>query len=71
MIDVRKKLSFFVERLYQIIDELAFYKFNTFHWHLTDNHSWRIESKAFPVLNDPKHQTPTRNPGVYYSYEGN
>ena len=32
------------------IDYLAFHKFNTFHWHLTDDQGWRIEIKKYPKL---------------------
>jgi len=32
------------------IDFLAFHKFNTFHWHLTDDQGWRIEIKRYPKL---------------------
>ncbi len=32
------------------IDLLALYKFNTFHWHLTDDQGWRIEIKKYPAL---------------------
>ena len=32
------------------IDLLAFYKFNTFHWHLTEDQGWRIEIKKYPEL---------------------
>lgn len=32
------------------IDYLATYKFNTFHWHLTDDQGWRIEIKKYPEL---------------------
>jgi len=32
------------------IDYLAAYKFNTFHWHLTDDQGWRIEIKRYPAL---------------------
>jgi hexosaminidase len=32
------------------IDYLAAYKFNTFHWHLTDDQGWRIEIKKYPLL---------------------
>ncbi len=32
------------------IDILAAYKFNIFHWHLTDSHGWRIEIKQYPKL---------------------
>lgn len=32
------------------IDYLAFHKFNTFHWHLTEDQGWRIEIKRYPKL---------------------
>ncbi len=32
------------------IDLLALYKFNIFHWHLTDDQGWRIEIKKYPRL---------------------
>lgn len=32
------------------IDLLAMYKFNRFHWHLTDGAGWRIEIKKYPLL---------------------
>ena len=32
------------------IDDMARYKFNRFHWHLTDDQGWRIEIKALPKL---------------------
>ncbi len=32
------------------IDMLAYYKFNTFHWHLTDGQGWRLEIKKYPKL---------------------
>ena len=34
------------------IDYLAAYKFNTFHWHLTDDQGWRIEIKKYPRLTE-------------------
>lgn len=34
------------------LDLLAFYKLNTFHWHLTDDQGWRIEIKKYPKLTD-------------------
>ncbi len=36
----------------QYIDYLAAYKFNTFHWHLTDDQGWRIEIKKYPKLQE-------------------
>ncbi|MNK14849.1 Beta-hexosaminidase [compost metagenome] len=32
------------------IDYLAYHKLNNFHWHLTDDHGWRIEIKKHPKL---------------------
>lgn len=34
----------------ELIDELARLKYNVFHWHLVDNHGWRIEIKKYPLL---------------------
>ncbi|UGA55258.1 beta-N-acetylhexosaminidase [Vibrio sp. VB16] len=39
-----------IDKIKQIINQLAYYKFNTFHWHLTDDEGWRIEIDAFPEL---------------------
>ncbi len=40
-----------VEYIKKYIDYLAFHKFNTFHWHLTDDQGWRIEIQSYPKLN--------------------
>lgn len=32
------------------IDLMALYKFNRFHWHLTDGPGWRLQIKRFPEL---------------------
>lgn len=32
------------------IDILSLHKFNTFHWHLTEDQGWRIEIKKYPKL---------------------
>lgn len=34
------------------IDYLALHKMNYFHWHLTDDHGWRIEIKKYPRLTE-------------------
>ncbi|MEJ8473733.1 beta-N-acetylhexosaminidase [Roseibium algae] len=34
----------------RLIDILAWYKMNIFHWHLTDDEAWRLEIKAYPEL---------------------
>ena len=38
----------------QHIDVMAMYKYNVFHWHLTDHFGWRLESKLYPGLQSPK-----------------
>lgn len=34
----------------EYIDLMAAYKLNKFHWHLTDDHGWRIQIDQFPAL---------------------
>lgn len=34
----------------EYIDLMAYYKMNTFHWHLVDDQGWRIEIKKYPNL---------------------
>ena len=34
----------------KLLERMAQYKFNVFHWHLTDNEGWRIEIPEFPEL---------------------
>ena len=43
---------FTVEEVKKYLDYLAFYKINTFHWHLTDDQGWRIEIKKYPKLTE-------------------
>lgn len=43
---------FTVEEVKRYIDLMAIYKFNTFHWHLTDDQGWRIEIKKYPKLTE-------------------
>ena len=41
---------FGVDEVKKYIDYLAYQKFNTFHWHLTEDQGWRIEIKRYPKL---------------------
>lgn len=43
---------FSVDFIKKYIDYLTLYKFNTFHWHLTDDQGWRIEIKKYPKLTE-------------------
>ena len=38
------------EKVKQLLDWMAFYKLNKFHWHLTDADGWRLEIKKYPKL---------------------
>ncbi|MDD4590006.1 MAG: beta-N-acetylhexosaminidase [Parabacteroides sp.] len=41
-----------VDQIKKIIDLMALYKLNKFHWHLTDDQGWRIEIKKYPLLTE-------------------
>ena len=41
---------FTVEEIKRYLDLMFLYKLNVFHWHLTDDQGWRIESKKYPKL---------------------
>lgn len=43
---------FDVATVKKYIDYLALHKMNYFHWHLTDDHGWRIEIKKYPKLTE-------------------
>jgi hexosaminidase len=49
MLDVSRHF-FTKEEVKQYLDQMARYKYNTFHWHLTDDNGWRIEIKSLPKL---------------------
>ena len=51
MLDVSRNF-FTKEEVKLYIDQIARYKYNTFHWHLTDDNGWRIEIKALPRLTE-------------------
>jgi len=38
------------KKIKQLLDLMALFKLNTFHWHLTDEPGWRIEIKGYPKL---------------------
>ncbi|WP_303011335.1 family 20 glycosylhydrolase [uncultured Bacteroides sp.] len=56
-----------MEELKREIAVLSGFKINVFHWHLTENQAWRLESKVFPMLNDSANML--RMPGKYYTLE--
>lgn len=56
-----------MDELKREIEVLSRFKVNVFHWHLTENQAWRLESKLFPMLNDSVNTI--RMPGKYYTLE--
>jgi hexosaminidase len=40
------------EDVLKFIDTMSTLKFNTFHWHLTDDQGWRIEIRKYPKLTE-------------------
>ena len=51
MLDVSRHF-FSKEEVMDLLETMASYKFNRFHWHLTDDQGWRIEIRKYPELTD-------------------
>ena len=51
MLDVARHF-FTVDEVKRFIDQVAYYKYNKFHLHLTDDQGWRIEIKSWPKLTE-------------------
>jgi hexosaminidase len=51
MLDVSRNF-FTKDEVKQYIDQMVRFKFNTFHWHLTDDQGWRVEIKSLPKLTE-------------------
>ncbi len=51
MLDVSRHF-FSVEEVKRMLDLMACYKMNRFHWHLTDDQGWRVEIKKWPKLTE-------------------
>ncbi|ANH83766.1 beta-hexosaminidase [Niabella ginsenosidivorans] len=59
-------------KVLQLLDWMAFYKLNRFHWHLTDEPGWRIEIKRYPklaLLGGLGNFTNPTAPAAYYTQE--
>lgn len=56
-----------MEMLKEQIDVMAAYKLNVFHFHVTENPGWRLESKIYPQLNSA--ESMTRQKGKFYTQE--
>ncbi len=49
LLDVSRHF-FTIDEVKKLLDMAATYKLNRFHWHLTDDHGWRIEIPEYPRL---------------------
>lgn len=60
MLDVGRYF-YSVDYIKKYIDYLAMHKMNVFHWHLVEDHGWRIEIKKYPRLTDVSAWRPSTN----------
>ena len=51
MLDVSRHF-YTIGEVKELLDVMALYKMNKFHWHLTDDQGWRIEIKKYPKLTE-------------------
>lgn len=69
MLDVARHF-FSVKDVKKYLDILTYYKYNTFHMHLTDDQGWRIEIKSWPKLTEVGSTTGVGGgPGGFYTQE--
>ncbi|WP_084654044.1 beta-N-acetylhexosaminidase [Nocardia altamirensis] len=69
MLDVARHF-FKPDQVKRYIDQIAQYKINTLHLHLTDDQGWRIEIKSWPKLAEIGGKTAVGgDPGGYYTQE--
>lgn len=66
MIDVGRNYQS-ISQIKEQIDEMAHYKLNIFHFHLTEDVAWRLQIKQYPELT--KGKTMTRDAGQYYTID--
>ena len=52
---------FSVETVKKVIEGISYGNMNVLHWHLSDDHGWRIESKKFPKLHESSGQYYTQD----------
>ncbi len=59
MLDVSRHF-FTVSEVKKMMDEMTMYKLNRLHFHLTDDHGWRVQIKALPKLTEVGAWRPNR-----------
>ncbi|MCT4655711.1 MAG: family 20 glycosylhydrolase [Cohaesibacter sp.] len=79
-LDVSRQL-YSKKDILDFLDILAWNRFNRFHWHLSDDEGWRLESKAYPWLTEvgayrghglrlkPQHGSGPDRHGGFFSHE--
>ncbi|MBT4410491.1 MAG: family 20 glycosylhydrolase [Bacteroidetes bacterium] len=67
MLDVSRHF-FTIDEVKAYIDQMAKYKFNVFHWHLTDDQGWRVEISSLPKLTEVGAWRVPRT-GPWWTYE--
>lgn len=71
LLDVARHFST-VDEVKQVLDLMAAYKLNYFHWHLVDDQGWRIQIKGYPRLTSlgaVGNYTNPNAPATYYTQE--
>jgi len=51
MLDVSRHF-FNKQEVKRLLDTMALHKLNVFHWHLVDDHGWRVEIRKYPKLTE-------------------
>ncbi|SER00947.1 beta-N-acetylhexosaminidase [Pedobacter rhizosphaerae] len=60
------------EKVKSLLNWMALYKLNQFHWHLTDEPAWRLEVRKYPkliLIGGIGNYTDANQPAQYYSQE--
>ncbi|NHE58278.1 beta-N-acetylhexosaminidase [Cyclobacterium plantarum] len=68
MLDVSRHF-FSSQQIKKILDLMAQLKFNTMHWHLTDDQGWRLEIKKYPKLTTIGAWRDSTIIGQYYDFQ--
>ncbi|WP_162419571.1 beta-N-acetylhexosaminidase [Cyclobacterium roseum] len=68
MLDVSRHF-FSTAQVKKMLDLMSQLKFNTLHWHLTDDQGWRLEIKKYPKLTEIGAWRDSTIIGQYYDYQ--
>lgn len=68
MLDVSRHY-FSSQQIMKVLDLMSQLKFNTMHWHLTDDQGWRLEIKKYPKLTTIGARRDSTIIGQYYDFQ--